>query len=89
LDIAIDSIAAAHKGVTSEVAGDADILVVPNIEAGNILYKTLVFLTKVRSCGIVVGAKAPIVATSRADDYMSKLTSIALASVLVKNQKNR
>lgn len=87
MDIAIDAVAAKHKGIVSEVAGDADILVVPNIDAGNILYKTLVFLTKVRSCGIVVGARAPIVATSRADDYMSKLSSIALASVLAKNQK--
>ena len=79
MDNAISVEAAKHKGIVSEVAGDADILLVPDIESGNILQKTLVFLSKGKPCGIIVGAKAPIVVTSRADDYMARLYSIALA----------
>lgn len=79
MDNAISADAAKHKGIVSDVAGDADILLVPDIEAGNILYKTLVFLSKGKPCGIIAGARAPIIVTSRADDYMAKLYSIALA----------
>lgn len=82
LDNAINMEAALHKGISSQVAGDADILVVPDIEAGNILYKSLVFLSKAKSCAIITGAKVPVVVTSRADDYTSKLYSIALASLV-------
>lgn len=88
MDNAVSSVAAAHKGIRSEVAGDADILVVPNIEAGNILYKALVFLSGVKSCGIVAGARIPIVVTSRAENAATKLYSIALASVIsIKNNR--
>ncbi|MCX7923388.1 MAG: phosphate butyryltransferase [Clostridia bacterium] len=82
MDNAINISAAKHKGIQSEVAGDADILLAPDIETANILYKTLVFLCKARSSGIIVGSKAPVVITSRADDYMAKLHSIALAAVV-------
>lgn len=82
LDIAINKTAAEHKGIKSEVAGDADILVVPDIEAGNILHKSLVFLNKAKSCAVIAGAKVPLVVTSRAEDYMAKLNSIALASII-------
>lgn len=81
LDNAISKEAAAHKGITSEVAGDVDILLTPDIEAANIMYKTLTFLSGAKSCGIVGGSKAPIVATSRSDDYHAKLSSIALAAL--------
>lgn len=88
LDNAVDLAAAMHKGIRSEVAGDADILMVPDIEAGNILVKSLIFLSKAKSCGIVAGARVPLVVTSRADDSMTKLSSIALASMISTN-KNR
>lgn len=79
LDNAISPIAAEHKGITGEGAGKADILLVPNIEAGNILYKSLIYFAKAKVGGIIAGAKAPIVLTSRADSAESKLYSLALA----------
>ncbi|WP_379970227.1 phosphate butyryltransferase [Ectobacillus sp. sgz5001026] len=79
LDNAISKIAAAHKGIVSDVAGEADILLVPNIETGNILYKSLVFFANSKVGAIIAGAKAPIVLTSRADSAESKLYSLALA----------
>jgi phosphate butyryltransferase len=80
LDNAVSKEAAAHKNIVSEVAGNADIILVPNIEAGNVLYKSLVFLGNALTAGIIIGAKAPIVLTSRADSEKSKLYSIALAA---------
>lgn len=68
-----------HKGLGGEVAGKADILVFPNLDGGNIFYKTSVFLGHAKAAGIVIGAKVPIVLTSRADDSDTKLNSIALA----------
>lgn len=85
MDNAINLEAARHKGIKSEVAGDADILIVPDIESGNILHKTLVFLLKAKSCAVMVGARVPLVVTSRAEDYLAKLNSIALASVISGN----
>ena len=82
LDIAIDKQAALHKGIDNAVAGDSDIILVPDIEAGNILYKALNFLGGAKSAAIVMGASVPIVLTSRADDERSKLLSIALAAVI-------
>jgi phosphate butyryltransferase len=78
-DLAVSKEAAEHKGVKSEVAGDADILLVPFIEVGNALGKSFTYFAKARSAGIVVGAKAPIVLVSRADSHEDKLNSIALA----------
>lgn len=78
LDNAISKEAAMQKGIDHPVAGDADILLMPNIEAGNVLYKTLVFLSNSENAGLVLGAKAPIVLTSRADSEVGKLNSIAL-----------
>ncbi|MCX7708550.1 MAG: phosphate butyryltransferase [Clostridia bacterium] len=87
MDNAISLEAAKHKGIQSIVAGDADILLMPDIEAGNILVKSLSFLGQAKSCGIVAGARVPIVVTSRADDHMTKLNSIALASIMsIKNK---
>lgn len=82
MDNAINLDAALHKHIESDVAGDADILVVPNIEAGNILVKSLVFLYKAKSCSVFAGAKVPMVVTSRAEDSISKYYSILLALAL-------
>ena len=82
MDNAINLDAALHKTIESEVAGDADILMVPNIESGNILVKTLSFLYKARSCSIFTGAKVPLVVTSRADDSIAKYFSIILSLAL-------
>ncbi|MGD9605297.1 MAG: bifunctional enoyl-CoA hydratase/phosphate acetyltransferase [Bacilli bacterium] len=70
-----------HKGIKSDVAGMADILVFPGIDSGNVFYKTSVFLGKAESAGLILGAKCAIVLTSRADSAQSKLYSIALAAV--------
>lgn len=82
LDNAISRAAAEHKGIKSPAAGDADILLVPNIEAGNILGKSLTYFGGAKSAGVVMGAKCPIVLVSRADSSESKLYSIALASII-------
>lgn len=79
LDNAISKFAAHHKGIESEVAGQADILLVPTIEVGNSLYKSLVYFAKAKVGAVIAGAKAPIVLTSRADTAESKLYSLALA----------
>ncbi|HSL93909.1 MAG TPA: bifunctional enoyl-CoA hydratase/phosphate acetyltransferase, partial [Bacillota bacterium] len=81
-DGAISAEAAAHKGMKSEVAGDVDVLVVPFIEVGNVLYKSLVYLANTRVAGLIAGASAPIVLTSRSDSHEAKLLSIAAASVI-------
>jgi phosphate butyryltransferase len=82
LDNAVSLKAAEHKGLKSEVAGNADILVVPDLNAGNILYKSLVFLGGAVAAAIVAGASVPVVLTSRADNDRSKFLSIALAASL-------
>ena len=82
LDVAVSAECARVKGLVSEVAGDADILIVPDIEAGNILYKSLVDLAGAGAAGVVMGAARPIVLTSRADSPETKLASIALSALL-------
>jgi len=79
LDNAISKEASELKGIKGKVAGDADILLMPNIEAGNVLYKALTYLANADNAGIILGAKAPIVLTSRADSDKAKLNSIALS----------
>jgi len=79
-DNAISRESASHKGIVSDVAGDADLLLVPDIESGNILYKSFVFFAGGRVASIILGASAPIVLTSRSDSEESKLNSIALAA---------
>lgn len=78
LDNAVSEEAAKHKGINHPVAGKADILVVPDIEAGNVLYKSITYFAKCENAGLIVGAKAPIILTSRADSDKTKLNSIAL-----------
>ena len=80
LDNAVNKESALHKGIDSTVAGDADLLLMPQIESGNVLYKALAFLVKTKSAAVVIGAAAPIVLTSRADSHDSKLNSIMLAA---------
>lgn len=79
LDNAVNLEAAAHKGVKSPVAGVADVLIVPELVSGNVLYKSITYFAKGAIAGIIVGAKAPIILTSRADSAAAKLHSIALA----------
>lgn len=82
LDIAFNREAALNKGIESSVAGDCDILLAPDIEAGNMFYKSLNFLGGAHSAAVIMGATAPIVLTSRSDDDQSKLLSVALAACL-------
>lgn len=88
LDNAISLEAAQAKGIRSPVAGQADILVVPDLEAGNILAKQLTFLTKAEAAGIVLGARVPIILTSRADSVRSRLASCAVAVLLAHARRN-
>jgi len=79
LDNAVSREAAKHKGIEGETAGNADILLVPSIEAGNILYKSLMYFANAKVGAVIQGAKAPVVLTSRSDRMDSKLYSLALA----------
>jgi phosphate butyryltransferase len=82
LDNAISKEAAEIKGIDSEVAGDADILVTPDLNSGNILYKSLIFLAGSISAAIIMGADSPVVLTSRADSELCKFMSIVLAAAM-------
>jgi len=79
-DVAISKEAAKHKGLESEVAGDPDLLLTPDIEAGNILYKSFTYIGGASVAAVILGATAPIVLTSRADTEKSKMMSLALAA---------
>ena len=81
LDNAISKEAAEHKGIISEVAGDADILLVPNIESGNFLGKSLTYFARAENAGVIMGAKCPVVLVSRADSAKSKLYSILMIPI--------
>jgi phosphate acetyltransferase len=81
LDNAISREAAAIKNISSPVAGDADILIVPDLEAGNMLAKELSFLANADAAGIVLGARVPIILTSRADNLRTRLASCAVAAL--------
>jgi phosphate acetyltransferase len=80
-DNAIDAEAARIKGINSPVAGRAQILVVPDLEAGNMLAKNLTFLSHADAAGIVLGARVPIILTSRADSVRTRLASCAVAAL--------
>ena len=87
LDNAISPEAARIKGIGGRVAGHADILVVPDLEAGNLLAKSLAFLMNADSAGIVLGARVPITLTSRADSVQSRLASCAVAALVAHRRK--
>jgi phosphate butyryltransferase len=80
MDLAIDPEAAVHKGISNPVAGNADILLFPNIDAGNITYKMLVRTGIAKNGNLLVGTTAPVILTSRSDDTEVKVNSIALAA---------
>lgn len=82
LDVAVSGRAAQIKGLQSQVAGRPDLVVVPDLNAGNILYKSLVYMAGAECAGVVQGARLPVILTSRADSAFSRLASCALASVL-------
>ena len=80
-DNAISAVAATTKGIVSEVAGDPDILMVPSLEVGNSLYKSFVYIGGAACAGLVLGARVPIILTSRADSRQSRVASCALAAL--------
>jgi phosphate butyryltransferase len=88
-DNAISLESARHKGIKSEVAGRADVIIVPDIEAGNVLYKTLVFFSQAKNAGIIMGAAAPVILTSRCDSAEAKINSIALGIVVSESMRER
>lgn len=87
LDGALSEEAAKIKGIKSEVAGKADILLMPNLEAGNILFKQMVYCMSATAAGVVLGARVPVILTSRADPPAARLASCALAAVYAAAQK--
>ncbi|MEW8956115.1 phosphate butyryltransferase [Clostridium sp.] len=82
LDNALSEEAAAHKKISGPVAGKADIMVLPNIDAANVMYKTLTYTSDSKNGGLLVGTKAPVIVTSRADSFETKVNSIALAALV-------
>lgn len=86
-DNAISPTAARIKGIKSPVAGEAQILVVPDLEAGNMLAKNLTFISKADAAGIVLGARVPIVLTSRADNVRTRMASCAVAMLLAHSRR--
>ena len=88
-DNAIDPEAAKIKGIRSEVAGRAQILVVPDLEAGNMLAKNLIFIAKADSAGLVLGARVPIILTSRADSVRARMASCAAAVLFVDARRRK
>ena len=86
-DNGVDEDAARTKGIVSEVAGRADILVVPDLEAGNMLAKQLTFMADAEAAGIIVGARVPVVLTSRADSARTRLASCALSVLMAEAQR--
>ncbi|WP_239113289.1 bifunctional enoyl-CoA hydratase/phosphate acetyltransferase [Shimia biformata] len=85
-DNAISKRAAKAKGIKSDVAGDADILLAPDLEAGNMIAKQLMYLAGADSAGIVLGARVPVMLTSRADGTLSRVVSAALAQLFVRHK---
>ncbi len=86
-DNAISKTAARLKQIVSQVAGVADVLIVPNIEAGNMIAKQLTYLANAQSAGIVMGARVPIILTSRADGHVSRMASCAAAVLVARHER--
>lgn len=84
-DNAVSAEAVRHKGITSPVAGEADVLLVPDIEAGNMMVKAAEYFGHAKKAGVIVGAKAPVALTSRASSAESKLYTIALARLIARH----
>jgi phosphotransacetylase len=88
-DNAISRQAAKTKGIVSDIAGDPDILLAPDLEAGNILAKQLSFLANADSAGLVLGARVPIILTSRADSVRSRIASCAVAMLAAHSRRRK
>jgi phosphotransacetylase len=88
-DNAINRQAAKTKGIVSDIAGDPDILLAPDLEAGNILAKQLSFLANADSAGLVLGAQVPIILTSRADSVRSRIASCAVAMLAAHSRRRK
>ena len=90
LDLAIDPEAAKHKGATDrKIQGDADVLLFPDIHAGNLVYKAIVHMTNCKNGCILTGTKVPVILTSRSDTFETKVNSIALAAVVAEELKKQ
>jgi phosphotransacetylase len=87
-DNAVSPMAVAAKGIVSDVAGIADILVAPDLEAANMIAKQLIYLAGADAAGIVLGARVPIILTSRSDSKMSRRASCALSQLFINHQQN-
>ena len=87
LDNALSEEAAHHKGISGPVAGKADIIMLPNIETANVMYKCLTYTSKLKNGGLLVGTSAPVILTSRADSFETKVNSIALAALVAESLK--
>ncbi|GAA0071565.1 phosphate butyryltransferase [Clostridium sardiniense] len=87
LDNALSEEAAHHKGITGPVAGKADIIMLPNIETANVMYKCLTYTSRSKNGGLLVGTSAPVILTSRADSFETKVNSIALAALVAESLK--
>lgn len=87
LDNALSEEAAHHKGITGPVAGKADIIMLPDIETANVMYKCLTYTAKTKNGGLLVGTSAPVILTSRADSFQTKVNSIALAALVAESLK--
>jgi len=87
MDVALSLEAASHKGIISNVSGNVDLFMVPNIEAGNLLSKALIHYAGFKIAGVILGAISPIIMVSRSDTAQSKLSSIALASLLANRMR--
>ena len=79
MDVALSRQAAEHKKLPSKIAGETDLFLMPDIEAGNLVGKTLMFLAGAKMAGIILGAKCPIVLVSRSDNAEAKINSLAFA----------
>ncbi len=82
MDVALSKEAARHKGIHSRISGETDLFIVPDIQAGNMVGKTLVYCAGAQMAGVILGTDYPIVMTSRAESAEGKLNSIALAAAL-------
>jgi phosphate acetyltransferase len=84
-DNAISSESARKKGIVSAVAGQADIMIMPNLEAGNMVYKELVYISHAECAGLVLGMRVPIILTSRSDSVTSRIASCAIAVLKIQH----
>ena len=88
-DNAVSAVSATNKGIVSEVAGRPDIMLLPNLEAGNMVYKQLVYMAGAECAGLVLGMKVPIILTSRSDSIVARITSCALAVLVTARARGK